>query len=184
MDPERGSAVRPGADDNASGTAALLELARRLAERPARRSVLIAAFDAEEIGLLGSAELLTHPPIDRRSIALMVNLDMVGRLRNDRLYVEVHGPRALTALVDSSTRAFNLRPTPTKETSGRSDHSTFVDWHIPAVALFTGFHEDYHRTGDVAMRVDFAGIRRVVDVAERIVRTTADSEAAAGSGRW
>jgi hypothetical protein len=182
-DVDRGEAIRPGADDNASGTAALLELARRLAERPPRRSVLLAAFDGEELGLLGSTEFLAHPPVERQRMTLMVNLDMVGRLRGDRLYVEVHGPRTLSALVDSSARAAGLRPSPTKQTSGRSDHATFVDWHIPAVALFTGFHDDYHRATDVPARVNYPGIRRVADVAERIVRAVADEEPGTGIGR-
>jgi hypothetical protein len=179
-DVDRGEAVRPGADDNASGTAAVLELARRLAERPPRRSVLLVNFDAEEIGLVGSSEFLAHPPIDPQRMVLMVNLDMVGRLRDERLYVEVHGPRSLAAFVDSSARASDLRSSPTRETSGRSDHATFVAWHIPAVALFTGFHDDYHRATDLAARVNVAGIRRVVDVAERIVRGAADRETAVG----
>jgi len=179
-DVDRGEAVRPGADDNASGTAAVLELARRLAERPPRRSVLLVNFDAEEIGLVGSNEFLAHPPIDPGRIVLMVNLDMVGRLRDDRLYVEVHGPRALAAFVDSAARASDLRPSPTRETSGRSDHAPFIDLRIPAVALFTGFHDDYHRATDIAARINVGGIRRVVDVAERIVRGAADREEAVG----
>ncbi|AHG88108.1 peptidase M28 [Gemmatirosa kalamazoonensis] len=175
MDPDLGPVLRPGADDNASGTAAVLEVARRLAARPTRRTVLVVHFDAEELGLLGSQAFIEHPPVARSAVRLMLNLDMVGRLRADRLYVEVaRGGRAVQALVDSVTRAGSLRPVPTSETSGRSDQSTFAEWPVPAVALFTGFHADYHRASDTPARVNVPGIRRVVDVAESLVRAVAN----------
>jgi Zn-dependent M28 family amino/carboxypeptidase len=175
LDPERGSVVRPGADDNASGTAAVLELARRLAAHPTRRSVLVVHFDAEELGLLGSKAFVARPPVPRGAVRLMVNFDMVGRLRGRTLFVEVdRGGRALAALVDSAARADSLRATSTAGTKGRSDHATFDEWGVPAVALFTGYHDDYHSATDVPSRVNVRGIRRVVDVAESIVRTVAD----------
>jgi Zn-dependent M28 family amino/carboxypeptidase len=71
--------IRPGADDDASGTAGLLELARRFRDRPARRSILIVNFDAEELGLVGSRVFLDNPPVPRQAMTFMLNLDMIGR---------------------------------------------------------------------------------------------------------
>jgi hypothetical protein len=174
-DPDRRPPLHPGADDNASGTAAVLELARRLAAHPARRTVLVVHFDAEEEGLYGSGAFTDHSPVPRAAVKLMVNLDMVGRLRADRLYIEVaRGGRPVEQLADSATRAAALRPMSTAEIEGRSDHASFAEWKVPALALFTGFHSDYHRGSDIAARVNVPGIRRVVDVAESIVRAAAD----------
>jgi len=174
-DPDLPPTLHPGADDNASGTAAVLELARHLAARPARRTVLVVHFDAEEEGLYGSGAFTQRPPVPRAAVKLMVNLDMVGRLRGDRLYIEVaRGGRPVEQLADSATRAAALRPESTGEIAGRSDHASFADWKVPALALFTGFHSDYHRGTDIAARVNVPGIRRVVDVAESIVRAAAD----------
>jgi acetylornithine deacetylase/succinyl-diaminopimelate desuccinylase-like protein len=87
MDPEAGNVIRNGADDNASGTAAVLELGRLLAARPTRRSIVLANFSGEELGLLGSQWLVDHFPVPLDSVDAMINFDMVGRLKNDRLIV-------------------------------------------------------------------------------------------------
>ena len=87
QDPEAMDAIRNGADDNASGTAAVLDLARLLAANPPRRSVIFVNFSAEELGVLGSSWFVTHSPVPTQSIVAMLNFDMVGRLRNDKLIV-------------------------------------------------------------------------------------------------
>ena len=89
MDPERQMRVRPGADDNASGTAAALEIARRFSLEAPPVSVLFVHFDAEEMGLLGSREFVESPSVPLDSITLMINLDMVGRLGGSPLHVEI-----------------------------------------------------------------------------------------------
>lgn len=181
LDAEFGPALHPGADDNASGTAAVLELARRLAVRPARRSVLLVNFDAEEMGLVGSSVFVERPPVPLDSVVLMVNLDMVGRLGRGPLLVDAGGPkhRWVRALADSAAAAEGVRVGIAAETAGRSDHASFRRSGVPAVQLFTGFHSDYHRASDVAARVDESGLLRVIDVAEGIVRRAAgDAEAA------
>ncbi|GMV07527.1 MAG: hypothetical protein AMXMBFR53_38020 [Gemmatimonadota bacterium] len=171
LDPERGVRLRPGADDNASGTAALLELARRLALEPPRISVLFVHFDAEELGRIGSSEFLEHPPVPLDSVALMINLDMVGRLRDGPLSVEVTRAAAEhEATLDSLAGAFGLALRNSTATRGRSDHSSFAERGVPAIALFTGFHPDYHRATDTADKLDYLGIERVVDVVEAMVR--------------
>jgi len=110
LDPQAGNAIRNGADDNASGTAAVLALARHFAARPARRSIVVANFTAEELGLLGSQWFVEHSPVPLDSIVAMVNFDMVGRLKNDRLIVYGVGTaRELRALVDSANGDHDFR---------------------------------------------------------------------------
>lgn len=164
--------IRPGADDNASGTAALMELGRRLAAHPARVSVLLVHFDAEELGMLGSGVFVDHPAVPRASVILMINLDMVGRLRNATLTVDTSVARgAVGTLVSTAATAAGLRAVySSEETADRSDHASFGRAGIPAVALFTGMHEDYHRASDVAERINVRGLELVIDVVETMVR--------------
>jgi acetylornithine deacetylase/succinyl-diaminopimelate desuccinylase-like protein len=128
MGPEAKDAIRNGADDNASGTAAVLELARMLSERPARRSILVAHFTGEELGLLGSQWLVEHvpAPVTLDSITAMVNFDMVGRLRNDKLSVYgVATARELPGIIDSAKVAARLHISAQGDGFGPSDHSSF-----------------------------------------------------------
>jgi hypothetical protein len=173
LDRDRGFTIRPGADDNASGTAGLLELARRFHDRPARRSVLIVNFDAEELGLVGSRVFLNNAPVPRQAMTFMLNLDMIGRLRGNRVIVEAARERTVRTLIDSAVSAVGLRGDYIAN-QGRSDHSSFLDASINAVSLSTGYHDDYHKASDVAARINFRGMERVIDVAELIVRRMAD----------
>ncbi|MEA3247403.1 MAG: M28 family peptidase, partial [Gemmatimonadota bacterium] len=110
LDPDAGNAIRNGADDNASGSAAVLALARRLALRPTRRSILVTHFSGEEQGLLGSAWLVNHPPVPLASVDAMVNFDMVGRLRDDKLIVYgVATAAEMRAILDSANAVAPLR---------------------------------------------------------------------------
>jgi Zn-dependent M28 family amino/carboxypeptidase len=177
LDREVGEVLRPGADDNASGSAAVLELARRLAVRPARRSVLVIHFDAEEWGLVGSRVFVEHMPIRRESIVSMLNMDMVGRLRGARLMVDVSSANAvIRVFVDSAAATAGVPTVRSSAIAERSDHASFRRAGIPVVALFTGFHDDYHRATDTAARIDVPGILRVVDVAEAFVRMVGDQD--------
>jgi len=173
LDPERGFVVRPGADDNASGTAAVLELARRLARRPLPRSVLFVHFDAEELGLVGSRVFVREPPVPIDSMMVMINFDMVGRLRDRLLTVDLGANgQAYRGVLDSLATAQGLSLRFLSSLSDRSDHGPFDQAMVPAFALFTGFHADYHTANDIPARVDPAGILRIVDLVERLVRAT------------
>lgn len=178
LDPEARDAIRPGADDNASGTVAIMELARRLAARPTRRSILVVHFDAEELGMFGSEAFLAKPPAPRRRMKFMLNLDMVGRLSTGRFTADtntmIFRNAALIALLDSAGRAMGVRTYYTKDIDGRSDHESFRVGGVPAIQLFTGFHDDYHRATDVVSKVDVRGIRQIVDISEAIVRLEGD----------
>jgi hypothetical protein len=178
LDPELVSSARPGADDNASGTAAVLELARRLAASPPPRSVLLIHFDAEEWGLVGSRAFVQRLPVPASAIVFMLNLDMVGRLRGQSLLVDGSaGDAPSRALADSVAQALGVRATRSSVSAGRSDHSVFATIGVPALSLTSGFHADYHRVSDVAGKIDLVGLGRVIDVAEGIVR-------AAAARRW
>ena len=173
-DPQLGVAVRPGADDNASGTAAVLELARRLAARPTARSILFVNFDAEELGMLGSELFVRYPPAELESIVLMLNLDMVGRLRRHDLLIDGSGAsEAMRAMADSVAKSKAVHSVRWRGSVGRSDHATFTAMHVPSIMLTSGEHTDYHRVSDVAARIDVNGMLRVIDVAEGIIRTAA-----------
>ena len=172
------TAIHPGADDNASGTAAVLELARRLADRPPRRSVLILAFGAEELGLIGSRVFVEHPPIVLRRIVIALNLDMVGRLRNDRVTVYGGESTYLRALVDSANVAPRLMLVVEPTSSGRSDDHSFSSHGVPALHFTTGEHPSYHLSTDTAAQIEYAGMVRVIDLVERVARAAADGSRA------
>ncbi len=178
MDPEAGSAIRNGADDNASGTAAIMELARLLAANPPRRSVVVASFSGEELGLLGSQWFVEHPPVPLDSVDAMLNFDMVGRLKNDRLIVYgVSTAAELPAIVSAANiaPAFDLKAV--GDGYGPSDQSSFYAKGIPVLHFFTDLHDDYHRATDDASKIDSVGTARVVAMAERVVRDIADRDA-------
>jgi aminopeptidase YwaD len=178
LDPWARDAIRNGADDNASGTAAVLELARQFAARPARRSIVFVHFTGEELGLLGSQWFVEHSPVSLDSVVAMVNFDMVGRLRNDRLIVYGVGTaRELPALLDSANVEPKLRLNPVADGFGPSDHSSFYAKGIPVLHFFTDLHEDYHRASDDFWKIDAVGEARVVALAERTVRAIADRPA-------
>ncbi len=175
LDPEAGDAIRHGADDNASGTAAVLELARLFARHPARRSILFVNFSGEELGLLGSQYFVAHPPVPLDRIVAMVNFDMVGRLRGDT--VVVYGAataKELRAILDSANTPPRLHLVALGDGYGPSDQSSFYAEGIPVLHFFTNLHEDYHRATDVTEKINVAGEARVVDLAERVIRAIAD----------
>ena len=184
LDPERKSVIRRGADDNASGTAAVLELARLFAAAPARRSLVFVTFSGEEMGLLGSEYFVANSPISLDSTVAMINFDMVGRLRDDKLIVYgVATATELPALLDSANSGTTgaplesrapLRITALGDGYGPSDHSSFYSRNIPVLHFFTDLHEDYHRAGDVVSKINASGEAHVVDVAERVIRAIAD----------
>ena len=174
LDRRAGFVMRPGADDNASGTAAVLELARRFQARPAKRSILFYNFDAEEDGRVGSRALLEGEAKTRESLVFMVNLDMVGRLRASRLFVEGNSLEpSVRAIFDSAANAvgIHLEFTPP---DGRSDDASFAEAGVSAVGLSTGYHADYHTASDTPTGVDVDGLRRIVDFTEIVARRLAD----------
>ncbi len=163
--------VHPGADDNASGTAAILAVAEALSRAPERprRSILFMHFTAEEKGLMGSRWFVEHPTVPMNKILAMINLDMVGR--NDPSQLSVNGDAAaagLDALVQRIARDEIGLTINHDAGSGidRSDQWAFALHNVPAVAFFSGEHDDYHRPSDVPSRI-------VPDKLERVARLSA-----------
>lgn len=157
--------IHHGADDNASGTAVLLQLARRLSRlepKPARAIVFV-AFSAEELGLHGSRHFVAKWP-QIGSIKSMVNLDMVGRLREHR--VTVFGTRSsppFDAIVGAGAKQLGLQ-TNQPDGVGPSDHLSFYNKQIPVLHFFTGSHTDYHRPGDTWDKLNYAGMAQISDL--------------------
>ena len=178
LDPESGTAVRNGADDNASGTATVLELARLLSAHPTRRSILFVTFSGEELGLLGSQYFVQHSPVPLTRVSAMLNFDMVGRLREDKLIVYgVATAAELPEILSSANVAPALRVSAIGDGFGPSDHSSFYAKDLPVLHFFTDLHDDYHRASDDADRVNAAGAARIIDFADRVVRAIADRPA-------
>ncbi|HJR62817.1 MAG TPA: M28 family peptidase [Gemmatimonadaceae bacterium] len=176
LDPDRGAEIRNGADDNASGTVSVMELARLLAARPPRRSVIVAHFSGEELGLLGAREFVNRPPVPIDSVVAMINFDMVGRMRDDKLIIYGTGTATeLPALVDSANVPSGLSLRTIGDGFGPSDHSAFYAKGIPVLHLFTDLHEDYHRATDDAHKINIEGTTRVIEYAERLTRLIADA---------
>ncbi|NLO52365.1 MAG: M20/M25/M40 family metallo-hydrolase [Bacteroidales bacterium] len=159
-------AVHNGADDNASGVAGLLELAQYFADRKNRpeRSLLFIAFGAEEMGLIGSKYFVENPLIDLSKIMAMINLDMIGRLKDHRtLSVGGTGTSSRSeAILDDLAKASTLKMQYSKEGYGPSDHASFYGKDIPVFFITTGAHDDYHTPRDRAELINAEGEAEVV----------------------
>ena len=155
-------AVHNGADDNASGVAVLLKLAKMLQERPeARDNYLILLFSGEEMGLLGSNFFAKNPTLDLEQVAYMINLDMVGRLREDKtLSISGTGTTPVwPQVLNSLNPGFNL--VLSESGVGPSDHTSFYLQDIPVLHFFTGQHEDYHKPSDDAEKLNYQGMEAI-----------------------
>jgi hypothetical protein len=165
--PQRTGEIHNGADDNASGIAALIEIARAAAADPARfpRSLIFVAFAGEERGLLGSQHYTMMPAVPLDDTVAMINLDMIGRSRGR---VEVGGLNSSSALEDDVEAAAKVVGVDLRRGgpgAGRSDDSSFIDRRIPALHFFTGFHDDYHNPDDDWTRIDAEGTAQVATLA-------------------
>jgi hypothetical protein len=196
--------IHHGADDNASGTAALIELARRLTtQRPKpRRTIVFIAFSGEEEGLLGSNYYVNHPVVPLANTIAMINMDMIGREKENKLIIggigtavewrswvqnenTVRGlasPTQTAASFDrnavekliSSPVPFDL--TLNEDGFGPSDHSSFYGKQIPVLFFWTGTHNDYHKPSDTSEKINYEGEARIVAFIERIIRNLDKSD--------
>ena len=168
LDPDSVGVVHNGADDNASGTAAVIEVARRLQQHTAqdRRTVVFVAFTGEESGLLGSDYYVKNPVRPNDSTFAMINFDMVGRLKENTLITIGTGSATeLTMLLDSVNVESQFDLAEQEDPWGRSDHSSFYAASMPVVHLFTDNHVDYHRPSDDWEKIDSTGVVRISDYA-------------------
>lgn len=163
--------IHNGADDNASGTVTLIELARRFGEQKGKlsRRVVFIAFTAEEIGLIGSARYVKEPLFPLTNTVAMLNMDMVGRLKGEKLIIYGTGTAPIwKGLVEKTGKEQNFNMVFKPEGFGPSDHSSFYGAKIPVLHFFTDMHPDYHRPGDDWQKINVPGMRRVCDMVEAI----------------
>jgi hypothetical protein len=167
---ERG-AVHNGADDNASGVAALLEVATRLRrERPAR-SIVFVAFTGEESGLLGSSHFVGEPPVPLAQMRAMLNMDMVGRLAGGSLIINGTGTATeWDTIVRTAAAAEQVPYQASPDGYGPSDHTSFYMKDIPVLHFFTNVHGDYHKPSDDWDKIDMPGLQRVAGVVTRVAQ--------------
>ena len=163
------AAIHNGADDNASGTAALIELARVLKQSAAKtNNYLFIAFSGEELGLYGSKYFTDHPTLELGSVNYMINMDMVGRLNDSTRAVTIGGygtSPTWSSLVNNQPLSRNEKSLSIKidsSGSGPSDHTSFYRKDIPVLFYFTGLHTDYHKPSDDADKINYKGMVQIL----------------------
>jgi len=173
MAPAMAGTPHPGADDNASGTAGLIELARVLASQPSReRGVLFLAFAGEELGLLGSGHYVNHPILPIEDAVSMVNLDMIGRARDGTVYVGgLDTGSSLSSTLEDLLPADGLQVEYSASTRGygSSDHTSFTTKQVPVIFFFSGLHSDYHRPSDTWEKINAPDAALILEFVARFV---------------
>jgi peptidase M28-like protein/PDZ domain-containing protein/PA domain-containing protein len=170
------SDVHFGADDNASGSAAVLAVAEALAARPRRRNVAFALWSGEEIGLIGSTAFVNNPPVPLDQIAAYLNFDMVGRMQDNKLTVQATGTSpSWGRLLEQANIAAGFDLLIQADPYQPTDVASFNQASVPSLNFFTGTHTDYHRPSDTADKIDYEDLDRIVDFATAIVSRVADA---------
>jgi hypothetical protein len=171
--PSMTGTVHPGADDNASGTAGVIELARWYAKQPKqKRGILFLSFAGEEQGLLGSAWWATHPELPLEKAVAMINMDMIGRVRNGKLYV---GGTASGSTFRATVEGLVPKHPELKvdysegPESGSSDHTSFLAKRVPSLFFFSGLHSDYHKPSDTWDKIDAPATAHVLALVADVV---------------
>jgi aminopeptidase YwaD len=174
-------AIHNGADDNASGDAGVFELAEKLASERTnlKRSYLFMLFNGEEAGLIGSSYFTKSPLFKKYDIITMINMDMIGRLRDDKLEIGGAGTSSIwKRILDSlNTLKENFKISFKDEGYGPSDHSSFYSMDIPVLFFFTGLHEDYHRPSDKWTKINSEGEVKVLDLISDLINVLDDRTA-------
>ena len=168
-----------GADDNASGTAMLMELGRQLKSAKAKRTILLTHFSGEEEGTLGSAYWVKHPTVPLENVKAMLNFDMVGRMDPQKPLLLLGGmgtPKAVLEHVKSLAPAGLTIGGDLGAAAGSSDHLSFALAKIPTFFFFTGLHADYHKPSDTADKINGAGMAMVTNYARSVVLDIANGD--------
>ncbi|MEW5980056.1 MAG: M20/M25/M40 family metallo-hydrolase [Acidobacteriota bacterium] len=168
-----GRQIHNGADDNASGTAGVLELAQAFAgkHRNPHRTLIFVTFSAEEMGLLGSKHYVDHPPVPLEKTVAMINMDMIGRMKEKRLIVGGTGSSPhWKALLERANEPVRLELKFQDDAFGPSDHSSFYAKNIPVLFLFTGVHDDYHKPSDDYQKIRLETEQQILDLTYSIAR--------------
>lgn len=179
------NAIHHGADDNASGTTVVMELARRFGQQKDRqgRRLVFMTFSGEESGLLGSEFYCKNPLFPHDKTAAMVNLDMVGRLSEDKntskeklLVYGTGTAKTFDSQIDRLNAKYQFQLTKKPEGIGPSDHSSFYTRKVPVYHFFTGIHPDYHKPSDTADKVNLAGMRKITDLCAELIEELATAK--------
>ena len=171
--------IHPGADDNASGTAGVLELARLLSSQPVhpKRGILFMNFAGEELGLLGSAYWVGHPtrPLDKA--VAMINMDMIGRIKDEKVYIGGVGTGSTfkAVLEESAKKEPRLKLEYSQGGYASSDHTSFVSKKIPVLFFFSGLHADYHKPSDTWEKINAKSAAELLDMVESVATELADA---------
>ncbi len=174
MDHDGEPTVHLSADDNASGTAGLLYLARYFSMNRPQITVQLAAFSGEEMGLLGSSHFVEHLDAETVDVIAMINLDMIGRLRNHNLTIFGTESSNFWDEILDETETGSLQIARVENGAGSSDHVSFYRAGIPVLHYFTGTHEQYHRPDDSADRINYNGMTQILDHVINVVREMAN----------
>lgn len=170
----RDGVIYNGADDNASGSAAVIEVCKELAQVPVReRTIICMTFSGEEIGLLGSEHYVQHPTVPLASITAMVNIDMIGRwtpgVEANELAIQGLGTGdCFKRVIQCRAEEAGIHFLPDASAKGPSDHASFYEANIPSLFFFTGVHADYHRPGDDVEKVNVEGAAKIADLVSTI----------------
>ena len=166
------SEIHNGADDNASGIAGLLELTHKIMSKKShlKRSILLVAFDAEEKGLLGSKYFIDHPTIKLENIVAMINLDMIGRLKDSTLYVGGVGTSpTFEPLLDSLILGTSMKLSKSNAGFGPSDHASFYKKDLPVLFFNSGTHEEYHTPEDKWKLINLRGETEILSFVHQVI---------------
>ena len=170
--------IHNGADDNASGTAALIELSKLLRSSDMKKNnYLFTAFSGEELGLFGSKYFTDHPTVDLGTVNYMINMDMVGRLNDSTHGLAIGGygtSPAWNQLIDTSHKYFKVKLD--SSGTGPSDHTSFYRKNIPVLFFFTGTHSDYHKPSDDADKINYNGELQVIKYIYNIIKSANDRD--------
>ncbi len=169
--PSQTGTIHPGADDNASGTAGVLELARIFAAHRGelKRGILFANFAGEELGLLGSAAWVNAPTKPLHKAAAMLNMDMIGRIKDGRVFVGGVGTgTTLKSALDEAKSGTKFAIEPSESGYSSSDHTSFVAKKIPVLFFFSGLHSDYHKPSDTWEKIDADAAAQLLDLIGRV----------------
>jgi hypothetical protein len=170
--PDKAGTPHPGADDNASGTAGVISLARSLSgKEKARRGVLFLAFAGEELGLLGSSYFVNHPPLALDKAMLMINMDMIGRIRDGKVLVSgASNGSVLRPKLQALGRRYSLAlDLDDSGVYGSSDHTSFKTKLLPVLFFFSGLHGDYHRPTDTWEKIDAGGAAKLLNLLSEFI---------------
>ncbi len=168
--------VHNGADDNASGTSAIIELSRIFSAYPAERNIIFVAFNNEESGLIGSSNFVKNSPVPLNQIVTMINYDMIGRLVDNKLSIMGVGTSKTNEnIIDEVFKNSQFSITKLKDGFAPSDQTSFYAENIPVMMFFTGVHSDYHTPFDDYEKINFKGMNDIINYSEQVIRKIANS---------